>query len=136
LTYSVTASGTNTASKTLSRPIAGPLIVVAVRYFALRDSFSAGEGNAPYRPDSDNPATFDSCHRSEKSDGRLLHQDPQLNATLGDIRFRACSGAVTEDIFSQNHNNPYGEPLRIRYVSGHARKSFWLWGQSQIVQQR
>jgi hypothetical protein len=88
------------------------------------------------RPDSDNPATFDSCHRSEKSYAWLLHQDPQLNETLGDIRFKACSGAVTEDILGQNHNNPNGETLRIRFVSRHARKSFWRWRQSQIEQQR
>lgn len=86
-------------------------------YVALGDSFSSGEGNAPYQLDSDNPLSFDSCHRSNQAYGVLLNNDPTLTTALGRITFKACSGAVTEDIFSQNHNNPNGEPSQLQWLS-------------------
>lgn len=82
-------------------------------YVALGDSYSAGEGNAPFQPDSDNPSTFDACHRSDAAYGPLLDKDLKL----GSILFKACSGAVTNDFFAPNHDNPNGEPDQTSWLS-------------------
>ena len=75
-----------------------------VRYVALGDSFSAGEGVAPYEPGT---ATLrDRCHRSTRAYSRLL--------SLPGIRFvrsfYACSGATAPDVLSRSR---YGEVPQV-----------------------
>jgi lysophospholipase L1-like esterase len=77
-----------------------------VTYVAMGDSFSAGEGTGSYLPGTDDPASFNSCHRSNLAYGPRLQQD----ANLGRMLFVACSGALTDDLFSQNHDNPTEPP--------------------------
>jgi lysophospholipase L1-like esterase len=73
-----------------------------IAYVAMGDSFSAGEGTGSYLPGTDDPARFNSCHRSNLAYGPLLRQ----GANLGRMLFVACSGAVTDDLFLQNKDNP------------------------------
>jgi hypothetical protein len=73
-------------------------------YVAMGDSYSAGEGLAPYLDKS-------GCDRSNQAYG------PQLDSalSLGTMIFAACSGAVTQDFFAPNHNHP-SEPAQIRQL--------------------
>jgi streptogramin lyase len=80
-------------------------------YVALGDSYSSGEGNPPYEPDSDDVTTLDTCHRSQQAYGPLV--DGAL--AIGPMIFRACSGAVTDDIFNQNATN-YTEPAQLSWL--------------------
>ena len=75
-----------------------------VRYVALGDSFSAGEGVPPYEPGT---ATLrDHCHRSTRAYSRLI--------ALPGIRFLrsfyACSGARAPDVLSRSR---YGEVPQV-----------------------
>jgi streptogramin lyase len=85
-------------------------------YVALGDSYSSGEGNPPYEPASDDPSTFDSCHRSESAYG------PELDRALalGAMTFKACSGAVTDDLFNANDNNPT-EPGQMDWLNSNIK---------------
>jgi streptogramin lyase len=69
-------------------------------YVALGDSYSSGEGNPPFEVGTNAPG--DECHRSPVAYGPLL--DSSLG--LGSMAFRACSGAVTDDIFKPNQDEP------------------------------
>jgi lysophospholipase L1-like esterase len=75
-----------------------------IRYVALGDSYSSGEGVPPYDPDTDTKG--DRCHRSKHAYPRLL--------TLPGVRlkrsFYACSGATTADVLQRRFN---GEPPQI-----------------------
>jgi len=72
-------------------------------YVALGDSYSSGEGLSPYRDTS-------KCDRSDLAYGPLLG----LNLGTG---FVACSGAVTADISSPNHDKTINEPEQIKALS-------------------
>ena len=63
-------------------------------YLALGDSYSAGEGLRPFDPATD--AT--GCHRSQTGSYSTL-LDNQFMGPRPDYEFRACSGAVTGDIY-------------------------------------
>lgn len=80
-------------------------------YVALGDSYSSGEGAFHYYPDSDNPATFDTCHRSTRAYSLLLDVDRKLGA----MSFAACSGAVTDDLYHTNPLNP-NEPAQLDHI--------------------
>jgi hypothetical protein len=73
-------------------------------YVAMGDSYSSGEGLAPYLDKS-------GCDRSNQAYG------PQLDSalSLGTMTFAACSGAVTQDFFAPNHKYP-SEPAQIRQL--------------------
>jgi lysophospholipase L1-like esterase len=75
-----------------------------IRYVALGDSYSSGEGVPPYDADSD--TKYDKCHRSKGAYSRLL--------TLPGVRFKrsffACSGATTADVLHRQYEN---EPPQI-----------------------
>lgn len=83
---------------------------VKVKYVALGDSFSAGEGVAPYwEPEN-------ACHRSKSayahfvdfpgsSGTRIFAQRNSQNIGWG---FQACSGATTSDLLSTGQ---HGDPL-------------------------
>jgi len=64
---------------------------------SMGDSYSSGEGLAPYGWNSN--AANNRCHRSPRAYGPLL-------AAAGgarDFSFVACSGALTDDLFSPNY---------------------------------
>ncbi len=67
-------------------------------YAALGDSFSAGEGNAPYGWGS----AFSSSNKCDRSASSAYPPLLDAFASLGPIAFVACSGAVTEDLFQYN----------------------------------
>lgn len=69
-------------------------------YVALGDSYSSGEGNPPFEEGTNEPG--DECHRSPIAYGPAL--DSSLG--LGSMAFRACSGAVTDDIFKAYQDEP------------------------------
>jgi lysophospholipase L1-like esterase len=78
-----------------------------LRYIALGDSFSSGEGDPPYREATDRYLPpHDICHRS-------FHAYPQLVAgrksSPGTWGFWACSGARVADMTSPNRQNPIEE---------------------------
>jgi hypothetical protein len=66
-------------------------------YVALGDSYSAGEGLRPFQPGTGPVGDGgDDCHRSDDAYPQLLHfDDPAVT-----LEFRACSGAVTDDVFT------------------------------------
>jgi hypothetical protein len=97
---SVSASATTTIAWTMP----------SLSYVALGDSYSSGEGTGDYYPDSNNPATFNTCHRSPHAYGPLV--DAQAN--LGPMVFGACSGAVTDDMYVNNPSNPNEPPQLAR----------------------
>lgn len=76
-------------------------------YAALGDSFSSGEGVAPFEAGSDVPLSagadqYDLCHRSTAAYPRLLAGDAKLGLTIvneGRSLFVACSGATTAQFF-------------------------------------
>lgn len=61
----------------------------------LGDSYSAGEGTSAYLPATDRPGV-NLCHRSKLAFGALIDAGGQFSS----MAFRACSGAVTDDLFS------------------------------------
>ena len=75
------------------------------RYVALGDSYSAGEGLAPFQEGTqDTDQGGDRCHRSERLAYPLLLQFvPETETTK---IFRACSGAVVPNVFDtvQDHS--------------------------------
>jgi Tol biopolymer transport system component len=79
-------------------------------YAALGDSYSAGEGAGSYLPGTDSPQSpVNLCHRSSRSYASLL----DASESLGSMAFRACSGAITEDLFrpnSEGNLTSSGEP--------------------------
>ncbi len=75
-----------------------------LRYVALGDSFSSGEGVPPYRPATNRYLSpHDLCHRS-------YHAYPEIVAARrsspGAWSFWACSGARLRDMASTNLQNP------------------------------
>lgn len=74
-----------------------------LRYVALGDSYSSGEGVPDFMPPSDS----DGCHRSYDAYPTLLSQDSALSLQLA--AFSACSGATTDNLL----NGQNGEPAQI-----------------------
>lgn len=64
-------------------------------YVAMGDSFSSGEGNAPFEVGTDED-DVNKCHRSASAYPHWLSQTPSLN--LEHASFVACSGATTENV--------------------------------------
>ena len=85
-------------------------------YVALGDSYSAGEGSFDYYRDSNDPSLFDTCHRSPHAYGPLI----DAAANLGNITFKACSGAVTDDFYATNTVNP-NEPAQLTWLGPQTR---------------
>jgi hypothetical protein len=78
-----------------------------VNYVAMGDSYSSGEGNSPYFPDSD--TSTDSCHRSTEDaypmQVTLSGQTTPIASTTADgFNFIACSGAETTGIADEAIN--------------------------------
>lgn len=64
-----------------------------LKYVAMGDSFSAGEGVEPFET-----GTEAGCHRSSQAYPRLLSADPAIPLHLTSDGFIACSGAVSDAI--------------------------------------
>jgi lysophospholipase L1-like esterase len=73
-----------------------------LRYVALGDSFSSGEGNRPYREGTDRLLPYDRCHRSDVAYPVLVRR-ARPGGTWG---FWACSGAQISDMTHPNHAYP------------------------------
>lgn len=76
----------------------GPVTPTAP-YVALGDSFSAGEGNAPYL-DTSTAQHPNSCHRS--SDAYPIQLARRSTSVIPAPKFVACSGAITQDLLSNS----------------------------------
>jgi len=76
----------------------------SLKYVALGDSFSSGEGVLPFNFATDIEG-LNECHRSEAAYPYVLETRRNLNLT----NFVACSGAKTNNIVSQSQWNE-GEP--------------------------
>lgn len=93
-------------------------------YVALGDSYSSGEGNPKFEPDTDKD-NGDACHRSEEPNGAYALM---IEKKLGNpsFAFVACSGSTIGNIWSGTSDPPQGktqdpEPLQIDSVSRAAR---------------
>ncbi|MDB5165668.1 MAG: Lipase 1 [Candidatus Saccharibacteria bacterium] len=80
-----------------------------IKYVALGDSFSSGEGNPPFETGTD---STNLCHRSVQSWPRLV----QKSLNLGPVTSRACSGAVTDYIID-SYNIENIELPQAAYIS-------------------
>ena len=74
-------------------------------YVALGDSYSAGEGLAPYNEGTDTPPNGDDCHRSQTQSYVELLANAVKATTLN---FLACSGAQTANIFQSEQHSGEG----------------------------
>ncbi|WP_327402344.1 SGNH/GDSL hydrolase family protein [Streptomyces sp. NBC_01288] len=72
-------------------------------YWALGDSFSSGEGNSPFLAGTD--STINTCHRSSVAYPEVLSGSSVKIPTLTTAGFRACSGAVTGNIWDYDRWN-------------------------------
>jgi lysophospholipase L1-like esterase/chitodextrinase len=78
-------------------------------YVALGDSFQSGEGAYDYESGTDVDGV-NQCHRSENAYPHLLVEQGVVNL---DLDFKACSGALIEDIYDQDPSSsgpPWNEP--------------------------
>jgi poly(3-hydroxybutyrate) depolymerase len=88
-----------------SMPFSAPASLVA-----LGDSYSSGDGNAPYLPGTD--TARDRCHRSTGSYpfvGFAL-----LAGRFSRLTFRACAGAKVADFYGSDSRD--GEPRQLRWI--------------------
>jgi hypothetical protein len=96
-----------------STATASPRSTVALRYIALGDSFSSGEGVPPFRPGTDQYLPLrDTCHRSFRGYPALIAGRRSSPGTWG---FWACSGALTSDMTHANHGAPNARILVFGY---------------------
>jgi lysophospholipase L1-like esterase len=87
---------------------------VPLRYIALGDSFSSGEGVPPYRPGTDELLPVrDTCHRSFRAYPALIAGRRSSPGTWG---FWACSGATIADMTRSNRENP-GEIAQLNRIA-------------------
>ena len=92
-----TGGGGSPIPTTTAPGSAPPSLAPTDQYVALGDSYSSGEGTGNYYLSSN--TTYNQCHRSPHSYAELL----DASQHLGGIDFVACSGAITADLFSLNH---------------------------------
>jgi lysophospholipase L1-like esterase len=97
----------------------------AAKYVALGDSYSSGEGNAGYALGTDEPGNR--CHRSSLAYPTLLslgsskatRKNP-VSSKLADLKFAACSGATTADLFGANPHNS-DEPKQLSWLGSNTK---------------
>lgn len=82
------------------------------RATGLGDSFSSGEGNPPFEPETrgENPGE-NSCHRSEES--AYLKIAAKRTHNLEVLNFKACSGAKTGAFWSPQESNTKAQSEEI-----------------------
>ncbi|MFI5746566.1 GDSL-type esterase/lipase family protein [Streptomyces sp. NPDC051644] len=76
----------------------------AASYVAIGDSFSSGEGVPPFAANTDVPGV-NMCHRSDLAYAKLIAGTSTHIPSLGTNGFRACSGAVTANIWDTAQAN-------------------------------
>ena len=81
-------------------------------WVALGDSYSSGEGVAPFIDGTHQKN--DECHRSTRSYSEDI---AQANPTLYKLDFHACSGAVINDFYGPNHSNPLESNPQLSWVA-------------------
>lgn len=82
-------------------------------YVAMGDSFSSGEGNAPYEVGTDTDTN--GCHRSLSAYPRQLQAS--LHTKLGSMAFVACSGAISDYIINSINKENIEEPQALAVSS-------------------
>jgi lysophospholipase L1-like esterase len=89
-----------------------PVIWSALRYLALGDSFSSGEGVPPFIKPGPSQDPKDLCHRSQFA----YSQDVTGSAfpSAANIDFWACSGAVIDNFMTTGQN---GEPAQLSHLN-------------------
>ena len=88
-------------------------------YVALGDSYSAGEGVAPYEPGTDD--LTNRCHRSESAWPKLLAAADPVEGRV--LRFVACGGARTGHVLSEEQyagDQTGGQVSALRALEGHS----------------
>ncbi len=70
----------------------------ATSYIALGDSFSSGEGVPPFMTGTDLPSV-NTCHRSNLAYPMVISGSSSKIPSLRTTGFRACSGAVTDNVW-------------------------------------
>ena len=122
--YIVTAKytdGTSLTSKAKTVTVKPP--TAATTYVALGDSYSAGQGNPAKSPKSwvDRPGKgseiTNGCNRSAVSYPMLVAKWLPKKSQLGamDLRFLACSGATTEDLWHSGAFPTLEKPNNIEW---------------------
>ena len=101
------------------------LSVASQTYVALGDSYSSGEGDGSFLAGTD--TSTDHCHRSAVAYPELLDQ----TQTLGVLDFVSCSGAVTDDYFSANHEGNH-EPAQSRSLSSNTKYVTFTFGGNDV----
>ena len=87
-----------------------PVPAVKIHYVALGDSYSSGEGNPPFDPGTNDPATGDTCHRSLDAWPYVVQAgDPKLTYPI----LFACSGAHTINVTTKGFKT---EPSQIQQL--------------------
>jgi len=83
-------------------------------YVALGDSYSSGEGVRPFTRGTDDPAQGgDGCHRSEDAYPLQIVFTNEVQR-----RFRACSGARLDDMYSRQQTDGGGNRLGAQLAPG------------------
>lgn len=83
-----------------------------VKYVAMGDSFSSGEGNAPFESGTDT-SDVNECHRSPQAYPRLLLDELSLRQA-----FVACSGATTHNVlYGGSGEGAWNEPPQVDALS-------------------
>ncbi len=93
------------------------------KYIALGDSYSSGEGNAPYLEGTNTDANH--CHRSYRAYAESLTLAIPAATTLS---FAACSGATTADLVGRNRDNRGEEPQLDRIKAGQSLVTLTIGG--------
>jgi lysophospholipase L1-like esterase len=92
----------------------GSITIRPLRYIALGDSFSSGEGVPPFRPGTDEfLPQRDTCHRSYRAYPSLI---AGRRSSPGIWGFWACSGSYLSDLTQANHENP-GEIAQLDRIA-------------------
>lgn len=86
-----------------------------VRYVALGDSYSSGEGNPPFEPRTD--TLLDRCHRSPQAWPLQLANDSTVLPHLTIVGHSACSGAVASDITATPRSGELPQVLQLALLN-------------------
>jgi hypothetical protein len=88
-------------TQTFVLPTGAPRTAGERTYVALGDSYSSGEGNAPFLKGTDNPGA-NTCHRSSRAYAWQLWKAEEPALTGSAFVFKPCSGAQTADWSNEN----------------------------------
>ncbi|BEL05567.1 hypothetical protein Q0Z83_037580 [Actinoplanes sichuanensis] len=85
----------------------------SIRYVAMGDSYSSGEGTYAVNSRYD-LGTADDCHRSDLAWGRMLAADPANRLSIAHL---ACSGALTKHITTATQNGAEPQINRLKRLN-------------------